>query len=243
MPKSNFKPITKKSRIPLYISLLFIAGLLICFLAAPSFNQFLKEAWDVLSSDDETRIKSWVEGFTWFGSILIILLMIVQMFLLIIPSILLMIVSVLAYGPVWGSLISLIAVGIASSIGYGIGRKLGVNTARKILGEKTLEKIESFVDDYGFWAVAITRINPFLSNDAISFVTGMVKMDYWKFISSTLIGISPLILFLAFTGENTDSLKSGLLWGSIVCFLIYGGYVWWDKRKKSLSDNDDSGKR
>lgn len=218
---------------PLYVSLLLFAVILICFFTVSSFNQFVKEAWDVLSSDDETRIKSWVEGFTWFGPILIILLMIVQMFLLIIPSILLMIVSVLAYGPVWGSLISLIAVGIASTVGYGIGRQLGVNPVRRILGEKTLQKIESFLNEYGFWAVAITRINPFLSNDAISFVTGMVKMDFWKFSSSTLLGISPLILFLAITGEDTDSLKSGLLWGSIGCLLIYGGYVWWDKRKKN----------
>jgi uncharacterized membrane protein YdjX (TVP38/TMEM64 family) len=242
MPKSNSNSTTKKSRMPLYISFLLIVGILICFFTVPSFNQFLKEAWDVLSSDDETRIKSWVEGFTWFGPVLIILLMIVQMFLLIIPSILLMIVSVLAYGPVWGSIISLISVGIASTLGYGIGRQLGVNPVQRILGEKTLQKIESFVNDYGFWAVAITRINPFLSNDAISFVTGMIKMDYWKFISSSFLGIGPLILFLAITGEDTDSLKSGLLWGSIVCFLIYGGYVWWDKRRKSSRDKYDSGK-
>jgi uncharacterized membrane protein YdjX (TVP38/TMEM64 family) len=231
MPKSN-SPKKKKSRMPLYFSLLLIAVIFIFYFTVPSFNQFLKEAWDVLSSDDETRIRSWVEGFTWFGPILIILSMVAQMFLLIIPSILLMIVSVLAYGPVWGSLISLFAVAVASTVGYVIGRQLGVNPVRRILGEKTLQKIESFVNEYGFWAVAITRINPFLSNDAISFVTGMVKMDYWKFISSTFLGVSPLILYLALTGEDTDSLKSGLLWGSLVCLLIYGGYVWWDKRKK-----------
>lgn len=232
MQKSPADSSPKRSKLPLYLSLFIIAGIFICFFTVPSFNQFLTEAWNVLTSDDETRIKNWVEDFGWFGPILIVLSMIVQMFLLIIPTILLMVVSVLAYGPVWGSAISLIAVGIASTVGYAIGRQLGENLVLKILGEKTLQKIKSFVNTYGFWAVAITRINPFLSNDAISFVTGMVKMNFGKFISATFLGISPLILFIAITGENTDSLKSGLLWGSIACFLIYGGYVFWDKRRK-----------
>ncbi len=49
------------------------------------------------------------------------------------------------------------------------------------------------MDDYGFWAIIVTRINPFLSNDAISFVGGLLRMGYWKFIGAiyveTLIGL------------------------------------------------------
>ncbi len=66
---------------------------------------------------------------------------------------------------------------------------------KKILGTKTEGKIANFIDDYGFWAVFITRLNPFLSNDAISFVAGMLRMGYWKFISATLAGIAPLTIY------------------------------------------------
>jgi len=82
--------------------------------------------------------------------------------------------------------------------------------------------------------VTITRINPFLSNDAISFVAGILKMEYWKFISATILGISPLLIFIAFVGTNTNSLKSGLLWGSIASILIFLIYVWWDKSAKKF---------
>ena len=92
--------------------------MVICFYTIPSFNQFFKEAWDVLSSDDEARIRDWVGDFGWFGPFLIVLAMIAQMFLLVVPTLLLMIVSVLAYGPVWGSLISIAAVFTASTVGY-----------------------------------------------------------------------------------------------------------------------------
>lgn len=223
----------KKSKLPLYLSLLLVAILVICYFAVPPVNDFFNEAWSVLTSDDEARVKKWVEDFGWFGPVVIVVAMIVQMFLLVIPTILLMIVSTLAYGPFWGSIINFTAVIIASSVGYAIGKYLGLSFIEHLLGEKTTKKITTFIQEYGFWAVVITRINPFLSNDAISFVAGILKMNYWKFISATAVGITPLILLIAITGQNTDSLKTGLLYGSIASLIIFGGYIWWDKKRKS----------
>ena len=223
----------KKSKLPLYLSLLLVAILVISYFAVPPVNDFFKEAWSVLTSDDEARVKKWVEDFGWFGPVVIVLAMVIQMFLLVIPTILLMIVSTLAYGPFWGSIINFTAVIIASSVGYAIGKYLGLSFIERLLGEKTTKKITTFIQEYGFWAVVITRINPFLSNDAISFVAGILKMNYWKFISATAVGITPLILLIAITGQNTDSLKTGLLYGSIASLLIFGGYIWWDKKRRS----------
>ncbi len=223
---------SKKSKLPLYLSLLFVAILVVCYFIIPSVNDFFNEAWNVLTNDDEARIKKWVEGFGWLGPIVIILAMILQMFLLVIPTILLMIVAILAYGPIWGSILIFIAVLIASSVGYMIGKYMGSSLIERLLGEKTTKKVISFIEDYGFWAVVITRINPFLSNDAISFVAGILKMNFLKFISATAVGITPLILLIAITGHNTDSLKNGLLWGSIGSLIIFGGYIWWDKKRR-----------
>ncbi len=89
------------------------------------------------------------------------------------------------------------------------------------------------MEDYGFWAVIVTRLNPFLSNDAISFVGGILKMGYWRFIFATIVGIAPLTLFIAVIGKSTDSLKNGLLWGSLVSLVIFGLYVYWDKCKRN----------
>ncbi len=224
---------SKKSRLPLYFSIVFVTILVSLYFIMPSVKQFFNEAWNILTSDDKTQIKQWVEGFGWLGPVVIILAMIIQMFLLVIPTILLMIVAILAFGPVWGSIINFAAVLLASSVGYAIGKYLGLSFIERLLGEKTTEKITEFINDYGFWAIVITRINPFLSNDAISFVAGILKMTYWKFISATAVGIAPLILLIAITGKNIDSLKTGLLYGSVVSVIIFGGYIWWDKKRKS----------
>ena len=221
----------KKSKLPFYFSIGLIVGMVACYFFVPSVQQFLDEAWQVLTSDDEEHIKSWVDGFGWYGPLVLILAMIAQMFLLVIPTILLMVVSVLAYGPLWGSVIILIAVFAASSVGYFIGRYFGQTVVMKLLGQKTENKIEQFIENYGFWAVIVTRLNPFLSNDAISFVGGMLKMGYWRFIGATMVGILPLTIFLAVLGKSTEQLKTGLFWGSLVSLIGFLGYVWRDKQR------------
>lgn len=224
---------TNKSRLPLYLSLVILGGIVACYFSIPEVEQFINNTWKVLTSNDENRIKQWVDSFGWFGPVALVLAMIVQMFLLIIPTVLLMVVSILAYGPFWGSIIILASVFSASSVGYFVGRYFGETIVLKLLGQKTEDKIESFIDNYGFWAVIITRLNPFLSNDAISFVGGVLKMGYWRFIGATIIGILPLTIFIAIFGESTESLKTGLLYGSIVSLIAFGIYVYWDKKKKN----------
>ena len=71
-----------------------------------------------------------------------------------------------------------------------------------------------------------------MSNDAISFVGGVLHMGYWRFMGATLIGILPLTIFIAVFGKSIDDLKMGLLWGSLASLLSFVLYVWWDKRRK-----------
>ncbi|MCM4158955.1 TVP38/TMEM64 family protein [Antarcticibacterium flavum] len=222
----------KKSKAPLYISLTILVLILASYFFIPQVKDFIDEAWAALSSGDEQRIEQWVSQFGYIGPLVIILAMILQMFLLIIPTIALMVVSILAYGPLWGSLIVFAAVYCASTVGYLIGAYLGPVIVEKLIGAKTEKKIGQFIEDYGFWAIIITRLNPLLSNDAISFVAGLLRMGYWRFIGATLVGIAPLTIFIAIMGRSNDTLIQGLVWGSVVSLILFIGYVWWDKKAR-----------
>jgi Na+/H+ antiporter NhaC len=98
----------KKSKAPLYISLVILIVILAAYFFIPQVQDFIQEAWAALSSGDEKRIEQWVSQFGYIGPLVIVLAMVLQMFLLIIPTIALMVVSIFAYGPVWGSLIAFV---------------------------------------------------------------------------------------------------------------------------------------
>ncbi len=221
----------QRSKWPLIISGAIICGIVISYFTIPGVQSFLNNAFDILTSGNKERISNWVDRLEYWGPLIIVLAMTLQMFLIIIPSPLLMLVAILAYGPVWGAIIAIAAIFVASSVGYAVGRFLGKVTIYRLIGQKKENKLEFYVDRYGIWAVIITRLAPMLSNDAISFVGGILRMGYWKFIGATLAGITPLAVLLAYFGENNERLESGLLWTSVVSLAIFIAYVIYDRTK------------
>ena len=70
----------------------------------PGFYQM--KVFDVLTSNDEKRIRLWVSQFKLAGPVVLILIMVVQMFLFVVPNVFIMIVAIVSYGPFWGAVIS-----------------------------------------------------------------------------------------------------------------------------------------
>jgi uncharacterized membrane protein YdjX (TVP38/TMEM64 family) len=201
-----------------------LLSIILSYFLFPEVEQFFNNAYDVLTSDDKQRIKDWVSDFGYLGPIIIIGGMVAQLFLIVVPSPLLMIVSTLAYGPIWGSLISYIAVTVSATVAYYIGYHASNAFIDRLIGQKSASKVNHYIQKYGVWAVVLFRVSPFLSNDGISFVAGLGEMKYVKFMVATTAGIVPLIAMIAFLGENTDRLKTGMLWVSgitVVGFAVY----------------------
>jgi uncharacterized membrane protein YdjX (TVP38/TMEM64 family) len=223
----------KQTKWPLVISLGLVGIMVGCYFLWPAFHDGMNEAYDVLTSDDKERVREWVSQFGFWGPVVVIVIMISQMFLFVIPSVLVMVVTVLAYGPFWGSVLAIAGVLTASSIGYAIGNYLGPVTVRKLIGHKTEKKVAKYVEDYGLWAVVIARLSPVLSNDATSFVGGLLQMGYLKFIGATLLGILPLTIGIAYLGKDIDRLESGLIWISAISLAGFIAYIVYDRRLKS----------
>ncbi|WP_116106014.1 TVP38/TMEM64 family protein [Lewinella sp. IMCC34191] len=219
---------TSRLQIIVYVvSGLIVVGLIGAYFMLPGFQSGVQEAYEVVSSGDNQRITEYVKQFGFWGPLVVILIMTVQMFLIVVPSWLLMIIAVLAYGPWWGGLLSVVAVTVASTVGYVLGQGLSEASLTKLIGEKSEKKLEGTVNKYGSGAVVLFRLAPFLSNDAISFVAGMLKMGYIRFILATLAGIIPLTVLIAFFSQDIEQLKDILVWvggiglGLYVIYLAY----------------------
>ncbi|MGF1451723.1 MAG: TVP38/TMEM64 family protein [Opitutales bacterium] len=228
--RQNAKQTAKDNRWILIVSGCLILIVLGCYFFVTPFHAFIDEAVEVLTSDDKERIEKWVQDFGWWGPVLIIGLMTAQMFLIVIPSFILMVASVLVYGRLWGALLAIVAVLVASTIGYYIGRALGAHTITRLLGERKERRVRKETDRYGLWAVVIARLSPLFSNDAISIIAGLLQMGFPKFILATLGGIVPLAALTAAFGKNTETMKTGLIW--ITAFSIIGlaAKIIYDKR-------------
>jgi len=228
--KKTSKLPKKTSKLPLIISISILAALGLCYWLIPAFQEGVKEAYKVLTSEDQERIRDWVKQFGLAGPVVLVLMMVVQMFLFVVPNVLVMMVAITCYGPIWGSVISLLGVFASSSFGYMIGRFLGPSTVDKFVSIKTREKISDFIRAYGVPAIAITRLSS-LSNDSLSFVTGILKMKYHRYILATMGGITPLVVLLAIYGNN-GQIEKALIWIAGLSLVALIAYIIIDKRRK-----------
>ena len=224
------KPGFFKRNWPMLLSGTILVLLVGGYFVFPFYREGVNRAWDVISSKDESRIKDWVDSFGLLGPVVLVLLMVVQMFLLFVPNVLVMMIAIIMYGPIWGSVISLLGVLASSSFGYMIGCKASPYTVRRLVNEKVLTKMQDFLEQYGAPAIGITRLSS-LSNDSLSIAAGLLGMGYKKYILATMAGITPLVVLLAIFGENGNS-ERALIWIAGISVVLLVGYIIIDKRRK-----------
>jgi uncharacterized membrane protein YdjX (TVP38/TMEM64 family) len=199
------------------------------YAAWPQFQREVDQGIAVLDSGERGRIHAWVARFEPWGPLVIVTLMTAQMFLMVVPSPAVIAVAVVAYGALWGSLIALAAVLTASTVGYWIGRALGPATIDRLIGPRSAGQVADYVGRYGAWTIVVFRLSPVLSNDAISFAAGIVRMGYWTFIAATAAGILPLIGAIAVVGHQSGGITRTLLWVSLLSLGALAAYVLWDR--------------
>ena len=219
----------KRGNVYLWIPLIILAGLVAGYFIFPDFQKGINEAFEVVTSEDPDRIKTWVKRFGALGPIILLLSMAVQTFLIIIPNLLLFIIAIVCYGPVWGSLICLTGIFASSSIGFFIGRKLGPGAIDRFVSEKSQQRVSLFVERYGSKAIAIARLSS-VATDALGFVAGALEMKYRKFIAATMAGVLPVIILIAVFG-NRGKIERALLIIGGISLVILVVYIFLDKKK------------
>lgn len=216
---------------------LLVTGLLIILVSLgyffiPAFGSFVRDCWQVLTQAEQEQVNQFLKNFGDWGPLVLILLFTIQMFLIVIPSWLPIIAAVLIYGFWPGILISITGIIFASSLGFFIGINLSGSVVDKLIDQRKLAKLDYWITHYGFWSIVLFRVSPFLSNDAISFAAGMLKFGYRKFISATLIGITPLIIAIAYFAKDTETLKNGMYYIGGAGLLFYGIFIYMDHSKR-----------
>lgn len=226
----------KRTNFPALVSIAMLLTMLAFYGFHHDFRQWINEAYHVFGTGDLAKIKEFLQPYRDIGYIIILGAFLFQLFLFFVPSVLVMSLSIMMYGPWIGGLLCLAGVFMASVFAYVLGEILGDYTIDRIIGHSQREKMTNFLQKYGFWTVAVFRLSPFLSNDAVSFVGGLVSMNFWRFIAATMVGITPLTILLAWMGENNGRLKIGFSVLGGISVLALAVYIYIDRRKDNRSN-------
>ena len=141
-----------------------------------------------------------------------------------------------------------LGVGIAAFVGDQLGFILGRHLGRPYLDKKTgprmkklVVRTEEFYTKYGWWSVVVARFIPW-GRVFVPWIAGIGRMDYFKFLTSNLVGALAWGVGLTVVGFFAASIPqvkvAAYIIGGffILASLVFGFRTWLaDRRERKAS--------
>ena len=121
----------------------------------------------------------------------------------------------------WTALVyGIIARIIGSSINYILGTQIRKGLYIKFVSREEQEKLKHYTKKIGWQAVFISRFLPSTDTDLIAYLSGIVKMDYKKFIIASFLGMLVPVSATIFIGASI--LTNKYLFFTLITFYAVG---------------------
>ncbi|TFE27553.1 TVP38/TMEM64 family protein [Cohnella luojiensis] len=164
-------------------------------------------------------IRTWILTFGWAAPVLFILIYTVRP-LILFPASVLSLTGGLAFGPVWGTVYTIVGATIGAVLSFWLARFLG-NRLVSARSKEKWGKLEKNMQQKGFIYILLLRLIPIFPFDLISYGAGVAKVNFWAFLFGTLLGIIPGTFAYNFLGSSfLQGNTSYLIIAAIVFVLV-----------------------
>jgi uncharacterized membrane protein YdjX (TVP38/TMEM64 family) len=138
-----------------------------------------------------------------------------------VPGSLIMVGNGAIFGTAVGTAVSLTGGVFATLLGYYFGAK-GKKYFLKITGDAEAQKAAEFLEEYGIWALVISRPVPIVS-ETVAILTGIAGVSVGKVLRYALIGYLPSAYIYALTGAYAAEIGE---WVSFAIAVVIAGTYW-----------------
>ena len=151
-----------------------------------------------------------------------------------VPLVFLTMVSIVAYGPVVGSITALVGGGVGAAISYGLGHALGNQMMRNLAGPR-LNDISMRLAKRGVIAAFFIRLVPVAPFALVNMIAGGSHMRFRDFLIGGTLGLVPGTLLEAFfidsliTAVHTPGPRAVVMVAGSLLLIVVGGFAakWW----------------
>lgn len=136
--------------------------------------------------------------------------------LILFPASVLSIAGGLAFGPVWGTIYTLIGASASGMTAFFLSRRFGTKVVKL---DSQREKFRQQMENNGFLYVLILRLIPIFNFDLISYLAGLTSIRWIPFLLATAVGILPGTFAYNFLGSSFASANKWIL---AIAILVFG---------------------
>ena len=118
----------------------------------------------------------------------------------------------LAFGTLWGSLLTFATTLCASLLPMTVARRLGREWVERKIGAGKVRKYADFINANAFLVFFYLRLVPSLPYELQNYIAGVSRISYKQFVLASALGTGPIVLILAFFGDSLTAPESVEFW-------------------------------
>ncbi|MGH7288400.1 MAG: TVP38/TMEM64 family protein, partial [Myxococcota bacterium] len=108
------------------------------------------------------------------------------------------------YGTVGGGVLGSTGLITGGLLGYALARRYGRGPVVRLVGERSLEKVERLFDRAGVWVIVLTRSLPYSIPEAVVCAAGLSGMPTRKLLVALSLGSIPTAFVFSAIGAGWD---------------------------------------
>ena len=162
-----------------------VTGFVVVIAAYAIAASLLGLSWNI----DADPFREWVDGFGVWGPIIFVAVMALSVLFAPIPNAPIFIAAGLAWGPVEGTIYSLIGLLVGSAMAFYASRWVGRRHLPRLVGINGAQRLDRLADTMGGQLIFWLRMLPAVNFDWISFAAGLTSMRFTVFIFFSALGM------------------------------------------------------
>ncbi len=188
---------------------------------------------NVFGIDLSTWATIWIEH-AGTGSAIAVVALLATDLVLPVPSSFVMVLSGAAFGPLWGSALSLLGSVGGGWLGFELVRRYGRRVSGRLVDDRELRPLEQMYKRHGVAVIVISRGLPILM-ESMSIVAGLSQMNRATFLLASLAGTAPVVVVYAYVGSV--SRHAGSLVPAVVMLtaVFAAALVWYRQSTRSFA--------
>jgi uncharacterized membrane protein YdjX (TVP38/TMEM64 family) len=165
---------------------------------------------------DPTQVRTRVRAFGPLAPLAFVGLQALQVVLAPIPGQTLAVVGGYLFGPVAGSLYSVLGVTVGSWVVFVASRRLGRPFVERVLADEVLDRFDAFVHDRGVAGLFVVFLLPTFPDDAICALAGLTDLRLRTLVGLVVVGRTPTFVLAAVAGDGLGAARYDLVAGLVV---------------------------
>lgn len=171
---------------------------------------------------DEQSFEAFLEKSGKWMAVLFVVLQFLQVVILPIPSTVTVVAGAALFGPLVGSLLSLLGIVLGSVVAFLVGRYAGYRVVAWMVGKETLDKWLKKIKGKDKLLLSAMFLLPVFPDDVLCFVAGISSMSFPLFIGVILVSRILAIFTTSYsvTIIPFDTWWGLLIWGILIALVI-----------------------